>query len=196
MALRFSKYWRNQKKSPSRVLLDDPLDLMDRIDMGEMWEPAMLAGLSTALKLGVIGRFGRNLTTPDLDDDTKTVTTQASTRSGISGLTIGGLSKSTAGDEKGVDNDNYHQVLFGEIKDRKKAGRTVKSRDVRDMIKKGDLPALPPSKADGLPMCLAWHTKGICNPSCPRAPDHDVIYTVEEYAPLCSWCETNYPKDE
>ena len=72
----------------------------------------------------------------------------------------------------------------------------MKSFNVRKNIKKGELPPLPPSKAGGQPMCLAWHTKGICHPDCPCAADHGAIYLVEYYHPLCGWCSANYPKDE
>ena len=72
----------------------------------------------------------------------------------------------------------------------------MKSRDVRKMIKKGDLPPLPPLKVDGQPMCLAWYTKGICNHECPRAANHGKIYLVKEYQPLCGLCSANYPREE
>jgi len=103
---------------------------------------------------------------------------------------------STVGTNKGKENAAFHHVLFGAIKTRTVGGKTVKSRDVREKIRKGELPQLPPSKADGAPMCLACHTKGICNPECPRAADHAVIYSAEEYQPLIGWCDLNYPKDE
>jgi hypothetical protein len=205
MALRFSKYWRAQRSSPARVTLSDPKELIDLIDMGRQWEPAVSHSLAASLKLGVLGRFSRAQARGDWDDDAKTQATQAtaaSTRSGITGLTIGNMSlsgtsgKSTVGDGKGKENANFHLVLFGGIKARTVGGKTVKSREVREKIKKGELPPLPPSKADGKPMCLAWHTKGICNPDCPRAADHGVVYSVEEYQPLCGWCDDNYPKDE
>ena len=201
MALRLSKYWREQRRSPARIVLNDPDELIDLIDMRQQWEPAISSGLAASLKLGVLGRFGRDQTRIDLDDDAKTqatLATIASTRSGITGLTIGDMSllgKSTVGDSKGKENENFHQVLFGEIKARTVGGKTVKSRDVRDKLRKGDLPPLPASKADGKPMCLAWHTKGICNPDCPRAPDHGATYSVEDYKPLCDWCDAHYPKD-
>ena len=203
VALRLSKYWRAQRGSPARVALGDPGELIDLIKMGKQWEPTMSHSFMAALKIDVLGRFSRTQARPDLDDDAKTLATQAtlaSTRSGITGLTIGDMSilsgKSTVGDGKGKENANFHQVLFGEIKARTVGGKTVKSRDVRDMVRKGELPPLPQSKADGKPMCLAWHTKGICNPDCPRAADHGATYSVEEYQPLCSWCDANYPKEE
>lgn len=110
------------------------------------------------------------------------------------GASVGGAS--TVGTGTGKKNESFHHALFGEIKTRKVGGKIVRSRDVRDKIEAGELPPLPPSKADGKPMCLAWHTKGICNPDCPRAPDHKVEYTAEEYVPLCQWCDANYPKAE
>ena len=36
-------------------------------------------------------------------------------------------------------------------------------------------------------MCLAWHTKGVCNENCPCAYDH-VAYSEAEYAPMAAWC--------
>ena len=193
--LRWSVYWREQRRSAARIPLGSPKELIDLIDMGMQWEPAISASLAASLKLSSLGRFSKDKM--GMDDDAKTLATIATTRSALTGLTIGtGLITGTVGDGKGKENANFHQVLFGDIKLRTVAGKTVKSRDVRDKIRKGELPPLPPSKADGQPMCLAWHTKGICNPDCPRAPDHGVIYSVEEYGPLCGWCETNYPKDE
>ena len=60
MALRFSKYWREQRRSPARIVLNDPDELIDLIDMGQQWEPAMSSSLAASLKLGVLGRFGRD----------------------------------------------------------------------------------------------------------------------------------------
>ena len=102
------------------------------------------------------------------------------------------------GDNKKLPTKNlwFCEELFGEIRDRLVAGKKVLSRAVRDLISAKKLPPLPVSKVDGKPMCLAWHTKELCNPGqCPREADH-VEYTVEEYAPLCEWCRVNYPRDE
>ena len=204
LALRFSKYWRDQRLSPARVVLDSPEELFTLIELGKAWEPKISSSLALALKLGALGRFGHpGVGQPKAaEDDAMTLATAASSNTG---LTIGNFqslmgtaaaSGSTVGGSKGKDNIKFHHALFGEIKGRMVNGKTVKSRDVREKIKKGELPPLPPSKADGNPMCLAWHTKGICNPDCPRAADHDVDYSVEEYQPLVGWCSTNYPKEE
>ena len=99
----------------------------------------------------------------------------------------GGNSTST-----NVTNDSFAEHIFGEYERREVNGRPVRSRDVRVKISRGDLPVLPASKIDQLPMCLAWHTKGICNSVCPRAADH-VCYTDAELEPLKVWCAANYP---
>ena len=54
--------------------------------------------------------------------------------------------------------------MFGEIKTRTLRRRIVKRRNVRKNIKKEELPPLSALKEEGQPMCLAWHTKGICKP--------------------------------
>ena len=85
-------------------------------------------------------------------------------------------------------NINFASHLFTSYKE-----RPHKSATIRKKIKSGELPPLPLSKVDQLPMCLAFHTKGQCNLSCPRAADH-VVYTDPEYVPICGWCTTNYPE--
>ena len=111
----------------------------------------------------------------------------------------GGGTQANAGDggkAAPMKNAGFAQTLFGEIQERMRKGKRIASRLVRDMITAGTLPPLPLSKVDGKAMCLAWHTKGMCNPGqCPRAADH-VNYSVEEYGQLSTWCKTNYPKAE
>ena len=66
---------------------------------------------------------------------------------------------------------------------------------VWDLITAKKIPFLPLSKTGGTAMCLAWHTKRICNPGlCPQEVDH-VEYSVEEYAILCTWFNEHYLKD-
>ena len=90
----------------------------------------------------------------------------------------------------------YNTALFGDIPNRKDASnKTITSKSVRDMVTAKTLPGLPVSKMDAsIPMCLAWHSKGMCNPkTCPSAPDH-VLYTDAEYQNpdetkgLKTWC--------
>jgi hypothetical protein len=113
------------------------------------------------------------------------------------GVPPGGLGSTSGGGGGGQSKGNpkYNAGLFGEYKTRKdENNRAIRSKDIRAKIKSGELPALPPSKVDpSISMCLAWHTKGMCNPDCPCARDHEAEYSNEEYKPLKSWCATNYP---
>jgi hypothetical protein len=65
---------------------------------------------------------------------------------------------------------------------------SLKSKTIQDQIKAGNIPTLPCSKQNNTkPMCLAWHTKGICSINCPCLYDH-APYTPNEYALLFTWC--------
>ena len=86
-------------------------------------------------------------------------------------------------------NDDFNEALFGEYR-----ARNVPSKVIRKKIEEGKLPALPMSKfCTTKPMCLAWHTKKVCNGSCPLHYDH-VKYSPAEYRPLKAWCAANYPE--
>jgi len=119
----------------------------------------------------------------------------AGSRSGGGG---GNGQGSSAGsnENRHVENAQFNASLFGEYKTRQVNGRVVRSKDVREAVRAGRLPALPASKVPGndQSMCLAWHTKGQCSQSCPLCADH-VPYTTTEYQPLVSWCQANYPSE-
>jgi hypothetical protein len=93
-------------------------------------------------------------------------------------------------DDATASNPHFLEGTFGHYRKL----TSVKTRGIRRQIKDGVLPALPVSKVDRQPMCLAWHTKGQCNLRCPRAADH-VAYTVGELGNLVAWCTTHYPKE-
>ena len=90
---------------------------------------------------------------------------------------------------------DFHEAIFGEFRKRTINGKPVKSKDIRQKIAQNKLPPLPGSRLDpNTPMCLAWHTKGMCNNECPHVADH-IKYDASQYKPLKSWCDENYPKD-
>ena len=93
-------------------------------------------------------------------------------------------------DDATASNPNFLEGTFGHYRKL----TSVKTRAIRRKITDGVLPALPVSKVDRQPMCLAWHTKGQCNVRCPRAADH-VAYTIGELGNLVAWCTTHYPKE-
>ncbi len=75
------------------------------------------------------------------------------------------------------------RVSFGAFKT-----SPLKDKAIQDKIKAGTIPALTFSKREGAkPMCLVWHTKGVCNVNCLCLYDH-VAYSVDEYAPMVVWC--------
>jgi hypothetical protein len=88
------------------------------------------------------------------------------------------------------NNPHFLEDVFGVYRKLSK----VRTRDIRRKIAGNELPALPLSKVDKQPVCLAWHTKGQCNNRCPRAVDH-VAYTAGELRELAQWCVANYPKE-
>lgn len=112
------------------------------------------------------------------------------------GTSLGGSLSNPQSGRNNVDNSAYDPI-FHEFKERKDANnRRVRSKDIRDEIAAGNLPPLPLSKYDHQqPMCLAWHSKGVCNRDCPRREDHK-SYATEEYKAaggLWTWCSANYP---
>ena len=127
-----------------------------------------------------------------------TVTTDMTTLTPGSGLPLVGppstivtdTQTTTTGNTK-VDNNAFNSTLFGIYKTTQ-----VKSADLRKKIKLGTLEKLPPSRVSAdSEMCLAWHTKGICNSNCPRKADH-VTYTAAEYTPMVNWCRDHGYKQE
>ena len=98
--------------------------------------------------------------------------------------------KPTPTDDATASNPHFLEDKFGKYRQL----RSVSTRSIRRKIGEKVLPALPLSKVDKQPMCLAWHTKGQCNVRCPRAADH-VAYKASELQDLVNWCATHYPKE-
>ena len=84
--------------------------------------------------------------------------------------------------------------MFLEYRDHMIGRRPIKCQDLRNKIKRGELPEFTMSKVDGNQMCPAWHVKGMCNPSCSQTPDH-VEYATDEYQNMCLWFQTNWPSE-
>jgi hypothetical protein len=140
------------------------------------WEPTMSPGFLKELKLetlGVVPRPNPSVTPGVTPRDTPVK-----------------VPKDTGLDDAAASNPHFLESVFGEYRKLNK----VRTRQIRRKIAEKELPALPLSKVDHQPVCLAWHTKGQCNARCPRAADH-VAYTAEEANELATWCATNYPKE-
>ncbi len=102
----------------------------------------------------------------------------------------GGLDETKATNTR-LDNTHFNSSLFGAYK-----STYVKSAALCKKGADGTIVPLPMSKVDStMPMCLAWHTKGLCNSNCPCACDH-VVYSTMEYAPMVKWCKEEGYKSE
>lgn len=219
IALRLSRYWKAQSMSDSSMahLLPSANDILECIALSTPWEPHLSQTLRHSLKITELCRVG--MTTPPSSgrgqarDDMSVLTDTsilgqyiqhhlaAARSAGGSVAGAGGASGGGGGNQNNgggnstnttVANDSFNASIFGEYERRQVNGRPIKCREVRYKISRGELPGLPVSKIDQQPMCLAWHTKKICNSDCPRAADH-VHYTDAEYEQLKSWCAAHYP---
>jgi hypothetical protein len=87
-----------------------------------------------------------------------------------------------------VKNARYDYQLFSSFKKSK-----IKISTIRGMILKGEIPALPLSRANrGGSMCLSWHVKGVCNGLCSNRTDHTFCNKGQNHS-LAQWCDRYYP---
>jgi hypothetical protein len=191
LSLKLTKYFGQLDRNLGDVRPPDPHEIIDFIQEQRQWEPNLTETFTNRYNLRAFLNVHTRVLPPSLPS-------AASTTGGssVSGLTLpsgaAGERPSTApatastGGSAGssrVENDNFNDNLFGVYKT-----SALKSKAIRDKVKAGTIPALPVSKRDSSkPMCLAWHTKGVCNKQCPCVYDH-VAYSAEEYAPMVAWC--------
>ena len=192
---RLTIYFRDAQRGV-HARCPDPMEIIDYIKLRKVWEPVISPTFASKYKLAGMVRFYGGGTIPRTSGDT--VTTDMTTLTPGTGLPLVGPPSTivtdtqtiTTGSTK-VDNNAFNSTLFGIYKTTQ-----VKSADLRKKIKLGTLEKLPPSRVSAdSEMCLAWHTKGICNSNCPRKADH-VTYTAAEYTPMVNWCRDHGYKQE
>lgn len=200
LALRVSRYWKEQSVSLLPVTLPDPKELFTDISYSRPWEPSMSSSLRSKLRLATVGQGGGGSIpglTDSSDQSSMSGITQATLEAfmrqfgGSGGGGTGGSGTGGGGGREGT-NRQFNEVLFGEYRNRRVDGKPVRARDLRQKVTDGELPEFPTSIYCSTPMCPAWHIKGMCNSSCPRHEDHK-DYSVEQYAPMVGWCQANYP---
>ena len=192
-------YWREQRTSDYLIPGWDGDSLFTVMNSKQPWKPVFTPRYRSALKVDLFqGVFGAhkivvvgesavvNVTPSQVPQPPTPSYNPAPTR--VAERVVNDVSKPPGGQ---VKNERYSLVLFGRFKSRqdpvtKKEYRTA---DVRQ--KETEFP-LPASKSGTGKMCLAYHSKGMCNLSCPRAADH-ISYSDEEYKPLVQWCDKCYP---
>ena len=181
IATDISEYWKEQGRSPNVVSLPDPYYITRAINREEMWEPLLSSYFIYKYN---INKFCR-IYTPIQQHNAQYAQIPGPIPPTTASAAPTAPTQSTGGGR--VNNLNFNQTLFAQYRD-----RSVRSAVIRNRVASGVLPAIPNSKVNQDPMCLAWHTKGQCNTNCPRKDDH-VAYSDVEYQPLVDWCSANYP---
>jgi hypothetical protein len=189
------QYFKSLDCTLGPVPCPDPLDIVNKYQIQEKWEPNLSSTFWDRYGLCSFLRFHSG----SLKDDDMAAT-DMSALSGGSSLgtgTRGGPPFSGPNDTKAkatntrLDNTHFNNAFFGAYK-----STSVKSAALRKKVADGPLGPLPMSKVGStMPMCLAWHTKGLCNSNCPCACNH-VVYSTTEYAPMVKWCKEEGYKSE
>jgi hypothetical protein len=175
------------------------MEIINYIKLRKVWEPIISPTFIVKYKVAVILNFYGG-TVPGTLGSGGTVATAMSTLTPITGAPPGTLTpggppstinpRTTTGNTK-IENNAFNSALFGIYKT-----SALKCVEIRKKIKQDKIVRLPPSKVQAdMDMCLAWHTKGMCNTSCPCVADH-INYTPTEYTPMVNWCRDHGYKQE
>jgi hypothetical protein len=191
LSLKLTRYFGQTDRNMADVRAPDPHEIIDHIQEQRQWEPNLTETFASRYNLrALLGVHSRTTASqgpiPILSAASSTA---GSTMSGVTLPTtmMGGPSSSAPTAKKRassrVENTQFNEALFGSYKT-----SALKAKAIRDKVKAGTIPSLPVSIRDGTkPMCLAWHTKGVCNENCPCIYDH-VAYSAAEYTPMVAWC--------
>ena len=177
IAVLCSNWYKNQVASAAPVPVPDFTTIFDDIDNERPWQPIMSASFLSALGLASFHTPRQYRTLPQ--------TTNPPTNAPAPTPAPAPAPAPPPSQER-LNNLSFNANLFQTYKDSPTTCRVLRTK-----IRNNELPPLPPSKVDNQPMCIAWHCKGMCNNNCGRKADH-VAYTDTEYAPLVTWCRTNF----
>jgi hypothetical protein len=186
LSLRLTKYFMQHDQNLPVVFAPDPSAIIDSILEQKQWEPNLTDVFLSRYNLqSFVALHSRG---PGSISTAPTVASSTASTV-ISGVTTASAQRSNSGTTRPgatgdrVEHTHFNSDLFGAYKT-----SSVKSKELRKKIERGELPPLPPSRVDAAkPTCLAWHTKGQCNTLCPLSADH-VAYTADQYEPLATWC--------
>ena len=186
VATKLTVWFNNQSVSPQEIALPCPRFISNAIQSEEIWEPTLSLSFRLRYKISDICAAAPPPFFPPMPHG------HGSAGLGVGGPVVGNVVplpppvviprvplQALQDADKVCINLHFASHLFLSYKE-----RPFKSATFRKKIKSGDVPALSPSKVNQAPMCLAFHTKGQCNVTCPRAVDH-VVYTDPEYVPMC-----------
>jgi hypothetical protein len=189
LSLKLTRYFGQLDRNMAEVRVPDPHEIVDHIQEQRQWEPNLTETFASRYNLRAL--LGLHTRGTSLGGSLPSLgATSTSTGSTISSVTFPSpaspplpAAATVSSASSRVTNEKFNEALFGSYKT-----NALKAKAVRDKVKAGTIPPLPTSIRDSSkPMCLAWHTKGVCNENCPCAYDH-VAYSTTEYAPMAAWC--------
>ena len=149
------------------LFTSDPREIINKAELQEHWEPYLSKAFINYN--GVYDLITREHKIAAAVGAASLMTSVPHGKTEVA-IPVGNLSSPTlsAQQKKDTDKESTHMEnptfdtsLFHEYKT-----STIKSKTLCDKIKKQEIRALPTSKIDGSPMCLAYYTKGQCNTKC------------------------------
>ncbi len=178
VAMKLSAWFDMQLRQPHRVPVPDFTETLVQMENEEPWKPIASRTFLQALGLSQPAATPPAAPGPGRDANRPRPRPAAPAPA----------APGPAAPERPFNNINFN-ARFQPFRD-----SSATCRDVRSNIGTGPNQhrPLPLSRIDGLPMCLAFHAKGVCNPNCGRLDDH-VAYTNEQYDELFAWCEECFP---
>ena len=175
VAVRLSNWFKKQCLQPAATPSPEFVDVFDKMELGEAWEPPLLPVLIQQILPRPVWQPSSALApAPHVSPAPAPAPSENPSNPG-------------ARRQGRVNNPDFCTRLFEQF--RSMAGLTV--RQIKERAQR-EGHTLPPSKVDpSKSMCLAYHAKGICNEGCGVACDH-VRYTDAEYSDLHAWCTQHY----
>jgi hypothetical protein len=181
LSLRLTQYFKSLDRTEGPIPCPNPLDFVNKIQIQENWEPNMSATFWDRYGLRSFIHFhsGSHKDNGTAATNMLSISRGSSLGTGTRGGPPTDDSDETKATNTQLDNTHFNSSLFGAYK-----STSVKSAALCKKVADGTIGPLPMSKVDStMPMCLAWHTKGLCNSNCPCACNH-VVYFTTEYAPM------------
>ncbi len=190
---RLTQNFKSLDRTEGPIPFPNPLDIVNKIQIQEKWEPNLSATFWDRYGLCSFIRFhsGSLKDNGTAATDMLSISGGSSRGTGTRGAPPTGGSDEIKATNMRLDNTHFNSSLFGDYK-----STSVKSAALCKKVADGTIGPLPMSKVDStMPMCLAWHTKRLCNSNCPCACNHVVDFRTE-YAPMVKWCKEEGYKSE
>ena len=180
MTNRLSTWFKSQSRNPAAVTVPDFSTLFELMELDEPWEPTLSPSLLAATTRLIITGTSH---TPGGLRQPQTAPAPAPTGSSTPAPSAQPEPDPVPSGRRNerVNNTSYKENIFGSYH-----SLAITCHAICDRAK-DDKSKVDPSKT----MCLAFHSKGICNLNCHCVYDH-VEYTESELEELSTWCAQHY----